>query len=113
MLGGRVGGRGVHVALARDPARGGHVDDDAAAAPRLAGHVPRAGLQAVVDPLLQPGTESQCNVVITDPAHQVDIVHGLPVLLPLHPRDVDQDVRLPKCVHAFLHNYLREICCKT
>ena len=55
MLGGRVGGRGVHVALARDPARGGHVDDDAAAAPRLAGHVPRAGLQAVVDPLLQPG----------------------------------------------------------
>ena len=62
MLGGRVGGRGVHVALARDPARGGHVDDDAAAAPRLAGHVPRAGLQAVVDPLLQPGTESQCTV---------------------------------------------------
>ena len=40
--------------------------------------------------------------------HQVDIVHGLPVLLPLHPRDVDQDVRLPKCVHAFLHYYLRE-----
>ena len=65
MLGGRVGGRGVHVALARDPARGGHVDDDAAAAPRLAGHVPRAGLQAVVDPLLQAGTESQCGVFLS------------------------------------------------
>ena len=62
VLGGRVGWRGVHVALARDPARGGHVDDDAAAAPRLAGHVPRAGLEAAVDPLLQPGPESQCRV---------------------------------------------------
>ena len=38
--------------------------------------------------------------------HQVDIVHGLPVLLPLHPRDVDQDVRLPNRVHAFLHYHM-------